>query len=81
MAQVNVAVNSGNADRALALLRQYDQRYSPGVLREEREAAGVLALCAAGRVDAARSLAQRFEQHWPRSPLLGRIAGSCIRSK
>jgi hypothetical protein len=77
LAQVNVAINSGRAGRAFALLREYDRRHSPGVLREERAAAGVLALCAAGRVDAARSAADRFEKRWPRSPLLGRIGGSC----
>jgi hypothetical protein len=77
LAQVNVAINGGQAGRAFALLRDYDRRFSPGVLREERAAAGVLALCAAGRVDAARSSAERFEKRWPRSPLLGRIGGSC----
>jgi hypothetical protein len=81
LAQVNVAINSGHADRAFALLREYDQRHSPGVLREERAAAGVLALCAAGRVDAARSAAGSFEKRWPRSPLLARIGGSCAGSK
>jgi hypothetical protein len=80
LAQVNVAINGDHADRAFALLREYDQRHSPGVLREERAAAGVLALCAAGRVDAARAAAERFEKRWPRSPLLARIGGSCAGS-
>jgi hypothetical protein len=80
LAQVNVAINSGHADRAFALLREYDHRHSPGVLREERAAAGVLALCAAGSVGAARSAAERFEKRCPRSPLLARIDGSCAGS-
>jgi hypothetical protein len=81
LAQVNAAINGGQAERAFALLREYDQRHSPGVLREERAAAGVLALCAAGRVDAARSAAGRFEKRWPRSPLLARIGSSCAGPK
>jgi hypothetical protein len=81
LAQVNSAINGGQAEKASALLREYDRRYSPGVLREERAAAGVLALCAAGRVDAARSAADRFEKRWPRSPLLARIGGSCAGSR
>jgi hypothetical protein len=81
LAQVNVAINSGQASRAFALLRDYDRRFSPGVLGEERAAAGVLALCAAGRVDAARSAAERFEKRWPRSPLLARIGSSCAGSQ
>jgi hypothetical protein len=81
LSQVNVAINSGQAERAFALLSEYDHRYSPGVLREERAAAGVLALCAAGRADAARSAAGRFEKRWPRSPLLARIGGSCAGPK
>ncbi len=80
LAQVNSAINGGSTERAFALLRQYDQRFSPGVLGEERAAAGILALCAAGRVDAARTSAERFAKSWPRSPLLERINGSCAGS-
>ena len=44
---------------------------------EERAAASVLALCAAGRAADARAQADRFARRSPRSPLLARIAGSC----
>ncbi len=77
LAQANAATNAGDADRALALLQQYDRRYGAGALREERAAAGVLALCAADRIDAARAAAEHFRKRWPRSPLSGRIAASC----
>jgi hypothetical protein len=81
LARVNQALNSGDSARAQSLLQSYDRRFSTGVLREERAAAGVLALCAAGRVEAARAAARRFQQRWPRSPLLSRLGASCARAE
>jgi hypothetical protein len=77
LARVNAAVNAGDGKRALELLGDYDRRFRPSILAEERAAASVLALCAAGRTDAARAAAERFARSSPRSPLLGRIAKSC----
>jgi hypothetical protein len=81
LARANSAVNAGDAGRALASLREYDRRFGAGILREERGAASVLALCAAGRSREARAEAERFVRRWPRSPLLSRIEGSCAGPK
>lgn len=81
LARANSAVNAGDAARALAALREYDRRFGAGILREERAAAAVLALCAAGRSREARAEAERFVRGWPRSPLLSRIEGSCAGQK
>jgi hypothetical protein len=81
LARVNSAVNAGDSGRALGSLREYDRRFGAGILREERAAASVLALCAAGRARDARAEADRFVRRWPRSPLLSRIEGSCAGAK
>jgi len=77
LARVNAAVNAGQGARALELLAEYDRTFKPGLLGEERAAASVLALCAAGRTTEARAAAKRFSSRWQRSPLSGRIAKSC----
>ncbi|HEX6271711.1 MAG TPA: hypothetical protein VFZ53_01660 [Polyangiaceae bacterium] len=77
LARVNAAVNAGDGRRALELLADYDRRFRPSILGEERAAASVLSLCAAGRKAEARAAAARFARSWPRSPLSGRIASSC----
>lgn len=71
------ALRVGDGARVLALLNGQDTVYSAGSLQEERAAARVLALCQVGRTSEARSLAQRFEQRWPSSPLVARIRNSC----
>jgi hypothetical protein len=69
------AMQGGDPARALAVL---DGRQAKGnALREEREAARVLALCQLGRVDEARAAAARFLQSSPRSPLADRVRGAC----
>jgi hypothetical protein len=75
--QASAATRQGDVARADALLRAYDERYPSGELAQERAAAGVLAHCAAGRAQQARAEARRFLEHWPRSPLVVRIQGSC----
>jgi len=74
----NAALARGDVVRALALLDEYDHRPGPGLLAEERMVTGILASCAAGRVEAARVAAQRFQGRWPRSPLAARVEGSCV---
>jgi hypothetical protein len=71
------AMRSGRTGDALRLLDQQDALYRAGSLGQERAAARVLALCEMGSVAAARAAAQRFEQQWPRSPLLGRVRSAC----
>ena len=77
LTQVNAAIKGGGIAQAGELLRTYDRRFPFGKLAEERAAAGILVLCAAGRTQSARSEARRFVERWPRSPLVARIKGSC----
>ncbi len=47
------------------------------MLGEERAAERILALCALGRKDEARTEAQRFLSRFPRSPVAERVRTSC----
>lgn len=80
LTRANAATQAGDATRAFDLLRAYDRSYPQGSLIQERVAAGVLAQCAAGRIEAAREEARRFFQRWPRSPLVARIRSSCAEN-
>ena len=76
----NAALGRGDVNRALSLLDEYDRRPGAGMLAEERTVTGILASCAAGRLDAARAEARHFQARWPRSPLAARVDGSCVGS-
>jgi hypothetical protein len=71
----HAAMQGGDPARALALLDE--QQAKGSALREEREAARVLALCQLGRVDEGRAAAARFQKESPRSPLADRVRGAC----
>jgi uncharacterized protein HemY len=77
LTQASAATKRGDVTGAEQLLRSYDQRFPSGQLAEERAAAGILVLCAAGRTESARGEARRFLERWPRSPLVARINSSC----
>jgi hypothetical protein len=68
-------LRAGHPERALATLDEHDG--SGGVLRDERRAERILALCAAGRAAEARAEAQRFLAESPRSPMAARVRSSC----
>jgi len=70
-------LRSGRADRALELLDQHEKQFAGGALREERQAARVLALCKAGRVAEARVAAAAFLVESPRSPQAARVRAAC----
>ena len=70
-------LREGHPDRALAALDEQDAELKHGVLGEERRAARILALCAAGRTAEAKTEAQRFLAEWPRSPMAARVRSSC----
>lgn len=74
---VQRAVRDGRSSEALALLDQQDRDFPQGELRQERVAARVVALCAAGRVSEARALAASFLARAPRSPLAARMRTVC----
>jgi len=77
LAEVQGALRSGQAATALSKLESYDRRFPGGMLRAEADAAKVFALCAAGKVDRARSAADRFAQRYPSSPALARVQAAC----
>jgi outer membrane protein assembly factor BamD (BamD/ComL family) len=77
LAEVQGALRSGQANVALGKLESYDRRFPGGMLRAEADAARVFAWCAAGKVDRARSAADRFAQRYPSSPALARVQAAC----
>jgi hypothetical protein len=70
-------MRAGDAAGALRTLDEFAASHPDGVLQEERRAARVLALSAAGRVDEACAEAWRFLRETPRSPLAERVRASC----
>lgn len=77
LSEVQRAVRDGRSSEALALLDQQDRDFPRGELRQERLAARVVALCAAGRASEARALAASFLVQAPRSPLAARMRTVC----
>jgi hypothetical protein len=76
--EVHAAIGQGNGAAALELLAAYDRRFKrSGLLREEKSAAHVLALCVAGRREQAVGVAARFVVRYPHSPLIARLQASC----
>ncbi len=78
LADAQVALRTGRAQRSLELIESHENVYPWGTLREERMATKILVLCALERVHEARDQARRFEADFPRSPLLPRIQQSCV---
>ncbi len=70
-------LSSGDPQQALSALDQHERRYPAGALSQERDAARVLALCAAGKVDQAHPLAAQFLTQHPNSPLARRVRSAC----
>lgn len=79
--EAHAALQSGDADKALALLDEQAAAYSDGQLRQERAAARVLTLCKLGKLDEARAAAATFLSENPRSPLADRVRGGCPAAK
>jgi hypothetical protein len=80
LARTERAIRSGEAPLALALLGELDQKFPVPALREEREAARVLAGCVLpGAVadDRARAPAERFIGAHPASVYADRVRESC----
>jgi hypothetical protein len=74
------ALKEGDAAKSLAAVDALAARHPQGMLREERLAARVLALCASGRVEEARAEGQRFVAEMPRSIQAERVRASCAFS-
>jgi hypothetical protein len=75
------ALNAADANAAIAQLDDLARRHPDGLLREERLAARVLALCAAGRADEARREAERLLAEVPGSIQAARVRASCAFAK
>lgn len=69
------ALSEGRAHDALLLLEQQSQRFSAGLLSEERTAARLLALCALDQPP--RAEIDRFLQRSAQSPLAPRVRKAC----
>jgi hypothetical protein len=72
--KARTAVASSAGERALELLRRYQDRYPTGSFRPEAAALRIEALAKLGRMSEARSLAQRFVAEHGASPLAARVA-------
>lgn len=75
--EANEAIQNGQPGVALDRLAQHERSYPNGLLTEERAGQRVLALCAAGRDTEAKGLARSFLSHYPQSPYVSRVEGSC----
>jgi uncharacterized protein HemY len=71
------ALDSGAPERALSILAQHEERHPRGTLVQERLATRALALCALGRVTAARAAVRTLMRAAPGSPHLSRLQASC----
>jgi type IV secretory pathway VirB10-like protein len=77
--RAKLALSGGEARRALRLLDEHAQRFSQGVLAQERQALRVVALCDAGDLARGREEAERFLQEHPRAALAERVRAACPR--
>ena len=71
------ALSSGEPGQALQWLDAYARGYPKGTLRQEHDAARIIALCKLGEVGKARALADAFTRAAPQSPLAERVRASC----
>jgi hypothetical protein len=77
LAEVQRALREGRSAEALAMLATQNREFAGGALGQEREAARVMALCAAGRVAEGRAAAERFLSTHAGSPVAAHIRNSC----
>ncbi len=68
------ALASGDGQRALAIVGEYQSEYPTGTFRPEVSAVKIEALVKVGRMTEARTLAERFVVAYGRSPLAARVA-------
>lgn len=75
--RAQAAMRSGNPQKALSLLAQCQRAFPGGLLREERDALKVLALCGAGKTSKGKAAAAAFLRARPSSALAPRVRGAC----
>jgi hypothetical protein len=71
------AIRQNKPEKALRLLKTYDDEFPEGVMREERDGLRVLALCRLGRRAEAEQAKQQFLRQSPSSPMASRIRDNC----
>jgi outer membrane protein assembly factor BamD (BamD/ComL family) len=81
MTAAQAALRSGQPRRALHLLNEHARRFPNGKLASARAVAHMVALCAVGRADEARSEADRFLAKSPSSPFAERVRNVCAPSR
>jgi hypothetical protein len=74
---VELSLQRGEGASALDKLDDLAARHPEGALREERMAARVLALCAAGKLDEAEQAGRAFVSEMPNSMYAERVRTSC----
>lgn len=75
--RAQASLSDGKPRGALSALREHKQRFSEGVLAEERRALTVVALCDDGQVERGRKEARSFSRKHPGSALQERVAAAC----
>jgi hypothetical protein len=74
---VSRALDRGETEPAMRLLKEHTTRFPAGFLGEERDALWIVALCKQGNVAQAAAARASFERRAPRSPLRVRIEKEC----
>ncbi len=71
------ALKDGDGEASLRAIDSLAAKHPDGAMREDGQAARVLALCSLGRVDEARAAAAGFLAEFPRSVHAAQVRGSC----
>ena len=77
LAEIQDALSRKDPNLAWSLLQEQERRFPSGQLGEERAAAKVMALCAAGRYIEAEQVRASFVASYPNSPLTKRVNRGC----
>jgi len=77
LAEIQDALSRKDPNLAWSLLQEQERRFPSGQLGEERAAAKVMALCAAGRYLEAEQVRANFVASYPNSPLTKRVNRGC----
>ena len=77
LAEIQDALSRKDPNLAWKLLQEQERRFPSGQLAEERAAAKVMALCAAGRYVDAEQAQASFVASYPNSPLTKRVNKGC----
>jgi len=77
LADVQRALSEGRSREVLLMLAEQNREFAGGALGQEREAARIMALCAAGRLAEGRAAAVRFLSTNAGSPVAAHLRDSC----